>query len=181
MKRTIPLRPVPFTARSAAMLEERSLIRTLKPTPRVLGCPQGRGMMEQVYTSSVEHGSHKLACIRCSCSRLQLNSHPDNEEFIFINTNGNRFRPLYLAIGLHKHRLFQQRMAAGTLRPEDIILLAVPYNDPRVSVFTMLRDTVHAELVPPGDRQAPIFFVSEPSKLRMRKLDMWGYDFCLKE
>jgi hypothetical protein len=70
----------------------------------------------------------------------------------------------------------QRKCAAGTLSGRDFVLVKVKYNDPLVSVFTMLRDTVHCEVVLEGAGQPPVFFVTEPSRLRMDRLKLAGYD-----
>ena len=178
---TIKLKPVAVTSKILSFLEDRNLIRTLKPTRNVLDSKSQNGAIETVYSSAVEFGSHKLICVKSSSAKIKLNSHPDNEEFIIINNTKEKFKPLYIAIGLYKHAIFEQKVKNSSLKPDDILLLKWRYNDPVISVFTMLKDTPHCEISLPGEGPSPIFFVAEPSKLIMRsiKTDNYNFELCL--
>lgn len=173
----ILLTPVRFTPAIAAKLARRKLIRLLDPTPKVRSCTRRYGMLDMVYVSQPRYGSHSLACIRCCWGNLGLNSHPDNEEFIFFHPSPGQFRPLYMIIGLHGHDVMEARARSGRLSAKDFLALKIPYNHPRLSIFTMCKGALHCEFVPAGKKPAPVFFVSEPSRLPMRHFR--AVDVCL--
>lgn len=173
----IKLKPVTVTSKILSFLERRNLIRTLKPTKRVLNSKSKRGALGTIYSSSLKFGSHRLICIKPDLAKIKLNSHPDNEDFIIINNTANKFRPLYMVIGLHKHRLLEEKAKNKKLIKDDFIFLRLRYNDPKTSIFTMLKDTPHCEFILPGDGPTPIFFVAEPGRLKMRVLKLDGYKF----
>ena len=50
-----------------------------------------------------------------------------------------------------------------------------------MSVFTMLKDTLHFEIAARSRLQAPIFFVAEPSRLKLRLLNMAGYRLSIAQ
>jgi hypothetical protein len=175
--KTIKLKPVNPSQRILTLLEERKLIRTLKPTKRLINAKSQRGSVETIYSSSLEFGSHKLICISLNSAKVRLNSHPDNEEFIIVNNTRHKFRPVYIVIGLHKHALLEKKARQQILSQDDFIFLRLKYNDPKTCIFTMLKDTVHCELTFPGEGRSPIFFVTEPSRLKMRHLKLNGYKF----
>jgi len=104
-----------------------------------------------------------------------LNSHEDNEEFILINPEAGSFNPLYMIVGLHKHKIIERKAGKGTLSPSDFLALELVFNDPRVSIFTMLKDTPHFEIAASGRKQAPVFFVTESAGLRLHMADLAEY------
>ena len=178
--KTITLKPVTVTPEILARLERRGLIRTLRPTAKVLRCRDRRGTVDKIYSSAPKYGSHKLICIRLhTMNRIKLTSHGDNEEFIIINGNHRVFKPLYLVMGLRKHAALERKARAGALTSGDFILLKMKYNDCRTSVFVMLKDTPHCEVSPPVKGESPIFFVTEPSKLKINRLRLHEYRLTL--
>jgi len=86
-----------------------------------------------------------------------------------------------MIIGLHKYEIMRFRADTGTLTESDFMALTLKYNDPAVSIFTMLRDTVHFEIAARGRRQSPVFFVTEPSRLRLCPARLPGYRFELAQ
>lgn len=172
---TLTLRPRAFTPAILAFLAQRGLIRPLVPTPDVLRCRRQSGAAETIYASAAKHGTHKLICVRCTTGPIRLNYHEDNEEFILIHSRARLFNPLYMIIGLHKYEIMRFRADRGTLAASDFMALTLKYNDPAVSIFTMLKDTVHFEIAAAGRRQAPVFFVTEPSRLRLCPARLPGY------
>jgi hypothetical protein len=163
-----------------SFLAKRGLIRPLVPTRNVIQCRSSRGTVGTIYRSADAFGTHKLISVRCTTAGIKLNFHQDNEEFILISPDAGAFSPLYMIIGLNKHAVIEKKAARGTLKPSDFMALELVYNDPRLSIFTMLKGTPHFEVAGPGRRQAPIFFVSEPSRLKMRVLDMRGYRLAIR-
>lgn len=170
-----------------AFLAKRRLIRPLVPTRNVVQCRSSRGTVGTIYRSQKAYGTHKLICVRSATGSMRLNSHQDNEEFILISPDAAAFSPLYMIIGLHKHAIIERKARRRALKPSDFIALELVYNDPRVSIFTMLKNTPHYEFGASGRKQAPIFFVAEPSRLKLRVLDLRGYrlaiqgNVCLKK
>jgi hypothetical protein len=173
----IKLKAVPATSKILSLLERRNLIRTLKPTKAVLNCKSKRGTLETIYSTSLKFGSHKLICIKPNLAKIKLNSHPDNEDFIIINNTTHKFRPLYIVVGLNKHRFLEEKAKNGNLIKDDFIFLRLKYNDPKTCIFTMLKDTPHCELTLRENGPTPVFFVAEPSRLKMRILKLNGYKF----
>jgi hypothetical protein len=168
--RTLKLKPVTATGRIFAELEKRKLIRRLKATPKVLGAKSRKGAVSTIYSSSASNGTHKLICVRVNSPVLKLNFHPDNEEFIILKSTRARFKPLYIIIGLSKSAVLEAKAKRGKLNSDDFVALRLKYNDPSMSVFTMLKGTVHCEATSADKGIGPVFFVTEPSKLKMDRL-----------
>jgi hypothetical protein len=178
--KTIRLKPMNITGKILLRLEKKGLIRTLKPTAKILRRTAKNGLVDTIYSSPVEHGTHKLICVRSdNGGRIALNSHPHNEEFIVINNTGLKLKPVLMAIALSKYRDIERKARKGRLASKDFLLLRLKYNDHKTCVFTMLKDTPHCEMSEPGRGRPSIFFVSEPTNLPMRYLDMAGYTFAL--
>jgi hypothetical protein len=174
---TIKLHPVAASRKIFAALERRKLIRTLRATPKILGSKSAKGSVSTVYSSAVSNGSHKLICVRVNSSVLKLNSHRDNEEFIILKGAPAKFKPLYIIIGLSKSAALESKARRGKLRSGDFIALRLKYNDGALSVFTMLKGTVHCEATSSGRGAGPVFFVTEPSKLKMERFRLARYRF----
>jgi hypothetical protein len=163
-----------------AFLAKRRLIRPLVPTRNVVQCRSSRGTVGTIYISQKACGTHKLICVRSATGGMRLNSHQDNEEFILISPDAAAFSPLYMIIGLHKHAVIERKARSKTLKGSDFMALELVYNDPRVSIFTMLKNTPHFEFGAGGRKQAPIFFVAEPSRLKLRVLDLHEYRLAIQ-
>ncbi|MDD5347116.1 MAG: hypothetical protein PHT59_00725 [Candidatus Omnitrophica bacterium] len=173
----LSLRPRIATAQVLSLLERKGLIRTLTPPRRILASRRPEGALEVLYRSHETYGSHKLICVKKNSDLIQLNSHPDNEEFLLINTNGRTYKPLYIVIALHKKDALNRKIRERSLAAADFLCLCMDYANPRTAVFTMLKDTVHCEVTPPGRGTGPVFFVSEPSRLHVHVCRTPGY--CL--
>lgn len=180
--KTIILRPVEATKKILARLEKKGLIRTLKPTPKILRLSsRKKGGVDILYSSSPRFGSHKLICIRQDdFSEILLTYHDDNEEFLIINNTPLKFKSLYIVIGLQKRRDFERKIKDGSLTGKDIIALRFKYNDPKTGIFTMLKDTPHCQITKPGKGRPPIFFVTEPSRLTGGLIKLPGYNLIVR-
>jgi hypothetical protein len=177
---TIYLDPVLMTPRVLAFLEKKKLVRRLLPTAKLLQTRTRTGTVDTFYCSSEEHGAHKLIGIGKRSTEIKLGFHPDNEEFILINPTQRTFKPLYLIIALQKHQVFERRAARGQLTVGDLLAVECTFNDPRTCVFTLLEGTVHCEVTEPGGKQHPVFFVSEPSRLKSARCATPGVRFAVQ-
>jgi hypothetical protein len=179
--RSIPLTPVPTTPRLLRSLEKRGLIRTLTPTAKVLRPKKKSGAVDRFYASSSAWGGHTLLCIGKKSTEIKMTYHPDNEELILINGTGRRFKPLYLIVGLHKQNILEKKAARGALTARDFLAIELSFNDPRTSFFVMLKDTPHCEVTLPGRGMHPIFFVTEPAKMKCSRVSIPGYKLAIRK
>lgn len=178
--KTILLAPVRATSALFDRLEQRGLIRMIKPTKKTLATRTRTGAVDAFYVTAPAYGTHTLISVGKRSTEIRLGSHPDNEEFILINTTRLRYKPLFLVLALDKRPAFMKKMRAGTLCANDLLAVELLFNDPLTCVFCMLKDTVHCEITLPGAGQHPVFFVSEPSRLKTNKLTSKRYAFRLK-
>ena len=169
----------PVTEARMSVLEERGLIRRFAPSPDVLGTPEEAVNVERLYATEPEHGSHMLICVAFNKSKVELAIHPDNEDFILIN-EGREQKPLVLVVALHKAPEFRELVRAGQVSTDDIWALEMAFNDPRLSFFTMNGFTPHCEWTIPGPERASVFFVTEPSQLGIRPVDVGDYALSVK-
>jgi hypothetical protein len=164
----------PMTEEAMAALEERRLLQRLLPPSGVLETPERAVKVEHIYTADPQFGSHMLICVGFNRSKVELAIHPDREEFILIN-EGREQKPLILVIGLHPEPEFQRLVSTGQLTADDVWALEMKFNDPRLSFFTMNGFTPHCEWTMPGPGPASVFFVTEPSGLDIRPINMGDY------
>jgi len=158
-------------------LQKRGLIKTLAPSRRLLCSSHPNGAMETLYCASYRHGSHKLVCIKKNSGDIRFTFHPGNEEFIIMNTAARASRPLYIVIGLYARRALARKLKNGTLSARDFVCLEFSPRGKEAYIFTMLKDTVHCEIAGPGRGTGPVFFVSEPSRLKLHAFKTPGYTF----
>lgn len=173
-KLTLKVRPV--TEEAMLALEERGLLQRFLPPVDVLDVPEGEVKAAYIYTTDIEFGAHMLICAGFNRSRVELATHSDREDIFLIN-EGRSQKPLILIIGLHPEPEFQKLVSMGQLTEDDIWALELKFNDPRLSFFTMNALTPHCEWTVPGTEPASVFYVTEPSDLDMRSIDM--HDFTI--
>lgn len=172
--RELILKVRPVTDEAMSVLEKRGLLQRFLPPARALEIPEETVEVERIYTTDPQFGSHMLICVRFNKSKAELAVHPDKEDFILIN-EGREQKPLILVVGLHPEPEFQKLASAGQLTADDIWALEMKFNDPRLSFFTMNGFTPHCEWTVPGPGPASLFFVTEPSHLGLRPIDMGEY------
>ncbi len=164
-----------------AMLEDMKLINRFFPSKEMYNSIDDNDRIETEYISDPCYGSHKLICIRKNTTELNLTAHPDNEEILLINPSEFKFKPLYFIIGLEKHLLLEEKIRTNTISPDNILAIKMKYNDPETSFFTVLRGTPHWEATCVGEGLAPVFFVTEPSDLKMDYIALEPYNLILEE
>jgi hypothetical protein len=166
----ITLKPVKSSAKVFKYLEKKGLISVLKPTDKALKTRTKTGTVDILYTSNKRFGSHRLMCIGKRTKKVQLCYHFDNEDFIFINPGNIDYQKLYLIFALDKIDVFSKKLSKNLLSSKDFVAVEIVYNDPSLSFFTMLKKTVHCEVVKDEDKQHPVFFVTESSDLKNNKI-----------
>jgi len=166
----ITLKPVKSSAKVVKYLEKKGLISVLKPTDKALKTRTKTGTVDILYTSNKRFGSHRLMCIGKRTKKVQLCYHFDNEDFIFINPGNIDYQKLYLIFALDKIDVFSKKLSKNLLSSKDFVAVEIVYNDPNLSFFTMLKKTVHCEVVKDEDKQHPVFFVTESSDLKNNKI-----------
>ncbi len=178
--RFLELKPVDITPAWLSYLEKRKLVKTLTPTRKALATRSRSGAVDTVYSSPVESGTHRLICIGKRTTDITPGSHPGNEEFILLNTTRYTYKPLFLVVGLAKHPALERKAKRNGLTAADFVALRLRYNDPRTSVFVMLKHTPHCEVTLPGPGRHPVFFAAEPSRLKTRRLALRRYALALR-
>ena len=166
----ITLKPVKSSTKVFNYLEKKGLISVLKPTDKALKTRTKTGTVDILYTSNKRFGSHRLMCIGKRTKKVQLCYHFDNEDFIFINPGNIDYQKLYLVFALDKIDVFSKKLSENLLSSKDFVAVEIVYNDPNLSFFTMLKKTVHCEVVKDEDKQHPVFFVTESSDLKNNKI-----------
>jgi hypothetical protein len=164
----------PVTEEAMQRLEERGLLQRILPTREVLEAPEGEVVADFAYTTDPQFGSHTLIRAGFNRSRVEMATHSDREEIFLIN-EGRQQKPLILVIGLLPEPEFTRVISTGQLTEEHIWALELKFNDPLLSFFTMNALTPHCEWTPPGPEPANVFYVTEPSHLDMRMIDMQDY------
>lgn len=166
----INLNPVKPSVKIFSLLEKKGLIKTFKPTAKTLQTRTKTGAVDILYTSRKCYGAHRLMCIGKRTKSVQLCWHRDNEDFLFLNPQNNDYQKLYLVFALDKIYTFSAKLRNETLTGKDFTALEIEYNNPNFSFFTVLKNTVHCEVVADQKKQHPVFFVTESSDLKNNKI-----------
>jgi hypothetical protein len=166
----ITLKPVKSSTKVFNFLEKKGLISVIKPTEKAIKTRTKTGTVDILYTSNKKFGSHRLMCIGKRTKKVQLCYHFDNEDFMFINPSNTDYQKLYLVFALDKINAFNKKLSENLLTGKDFVAVEIVYNDPKLSFFTMLKKTVHCEVVKDEDKQHPVFFVAESSNLKNNKI-----------
>lgn len=176
MSKAIKIPVQKLTQQHLIELEARELIHTLK-APAIIASAPEKDADTAIYTGQEKFGSHMLLCVRKNETAITLYVHSDNEDLIFLKPKASNYKPLYLIIALHKEDAFTQKARDGLLSSKDILALEIEYNNPELLFFTIRAGTPHCEITAPGDGEAPVFYVTEPSKLDMYAVDAGSYNF----
>jgi len=180
--------PQKATAALFKKLEAKGLIKRMLPSKKALESKTRTGVVDVFYNSRTANGAHKLICVGKRSEKIKFSWHADNEDFLLIKPPKLKYKPLYMVIALCKIKEFLKK----DLGPKDFVCIELNFNDPYTSFFTMLKGTVHAELTAAGGNrvvragvarggQHPVFFVTEPSKLKDNKLKIKNYSFRINE
>ena len=176
MKKEIILKPVKASVNFFEALEKRKLIKLLRPSKNALETKTKTGAVSRFYTSQQKSGTHTLLCVGKRSTEIRLSWHEDNEDFILLNPLNIKFKKLYLIVSLLKKNDFLKKFNSGSLNAKDLAAVEMEFNNPEFSFFTMLKNTVHCEITDNEKGQHPVFFVSEPSKLKDNKLSSKFYN-----
>jgi hypothetical protein len=178
----INLEIIPAKDPAAALkkLEAKGLIRLLRPTAKVVNTKTKTGAVDYFYRSEPRHGGHCLLAVGKRSTVPTFSYHPGNEDIILINPGRAKYKPLYLIVSYLKPEAFVKTFNKGALEQKDFEAVELEFNRPETAVFTMLKGTVHCEITTPGKGRHPVFFVSEPSRLRSTKIAKNKYAFNLK-
>lgn len=166
----IELKPVKASIKVFNYLEKKGLISVLRPTYKAIKTRTNTGTVDILYTSNKNFGSHRLMCIGKRTKKVQLSYHLDNEDLLFINSLSIDYQKLYLVFALDKIDTFSKKLFKNALSSKDFIAIEIVYNNPQLSFFTVLKKTVHCEVVKDEDKQHPVFFVAESSNLKNNKI-----------
>jgi hypothetical protein len=181
MKKEIILKPVAANVELFKNLEKRKLIKLLRPAGKTIETRTKTGAVSVFYKSRAEFGTHALMCVGKRTEDIRLSYHDDNEDFILINPARMKFKKLYLILSLLKKSAFLKKFLSGMLAPKDLIAVTLKFDNPELSFFTMLKGTVHCEVTDGSKGQHPVFFVSEPSRLKDNKLTRSLYDIKMEK
>jgi hypothetical protein len=166
----ITLKPVKSSIKVFNYLEKKGFVARLKPTRKTIDTRTKTGAVDILYTSNKNFGAHRLMCIGKRNKKVQMTYHLDNEDLIFLNPYNDDYQKLYIVFALDKIDFFNKKLSKNLLTNKDFIAVEIVFNDPNLSFFTILKKTVHCEVVKDENKQHPIFFVAESSKLKNNKI-----------
>ncbi|MCL1971399.1 MAG: hypothetical protein FWG57_00190 [Endomicrobia bacterium] len=179
MKKEILLEPQKVSLSLFTALEKLKLIKLIRPAKKTLETKTKTGTVSKFYVSSAKSGAHSLMSVGKRTQDIKLSWHGDNEDFLLINPLNLKFKKLYLIISYLKKTAFLKKLTARKISKKDFAAIELEFNNPRLSFFIMLKNTVHCEITDNSKGQHPVFFVTEPSGLESNKIKMKNFDIRL--
>jgi hypothetical protein len=177
--KTITLKQVEMTPEIMSFLEQKDLIIRLFPNHHQLCVEVEETKDEAIYKSDIQYGSHMLITVTVNKTSLEnFGWHEDNEEFLLIGDP--KSSPMYLVIALCDQNALKRKITNQTLSADDFVALRVKFNDPNVSFFTMKKQIPHGELVKESTNNPPSFYVTEPTDMGMKRLDLDPYELSIE-
>jgi len=161
------------------LLEQLGAITRLLTPKDLSTVEEGKFGVRTVYATNPQYGGHKLIYVITNRTTSAVNSHPDNEDVLLINS-GNPTKPLIFVFAKYPHKEMEPKIASNTLSHKDFIALDIPFNNPRMSFFTVNKDFPHYEVTTSGPGQAPLFWVTEPTNLPLIELSLSEYTIQLE-
>jgi hypothetical protein len=165
---TIVLKPAPATLAIALSLEDRGFIRLMRPGTVTARVAPDSFTIDEWYRFPEPC---RLADVGINWYHVRPAWHPpDQNELVMMLGGSGATKPLYFVFGLHSHTELERRSEAGTLRPEDFVLLDWPYDDAAISCFVIRAGVVHCEATTRGGGTPPHVFVVGPRDLTINDL-----------
>ena len=179
MKKEILLKPEKVSEKLFLKLEKLKLIKLIRPTKKTLETKTKTGAVSRFYTSSPKSGSHTIMSVGKRSEKIRFSWHNDNEDFLLLNPENLKFKKLYLIVSYLKKKDFLKKLISETLSEKDFTAVELEFNNPKLSFFIMLKNTVHCEITKKTKGQHPVFFVSESSRLKDNKILTKNYNISL--
>lgn len=176
MKKEILLIPKKASLNLFLNLEKKKLIRLIRPLRATVETKTKTGAVSRFYTSSEKSGPHTLISVGKRAQDIRLSFHEDNEDFFLINPLNLKFKKLYLVLSCLKKKEFLKKLDSQKITEKDFIAVELEFNNPSLSFFIMLKNTVHCEITDNAKGQHPVFFVSEPARLKSNKIKTRNYN-----
>jgi len=84
-------------------------------------------------------------------------------------------KPLFFVFAYDAPEVLQEKIRERRLTPADLVVVQAKFNNPRTSFFTIEPGVVHGEFTVSGTSSDPVFFVVEPSRAGIQRLDLSPY------
>ena len=179
MKKEILLKPEKVSEKLFLKLEKLKLIKLIRPDRKTLETKTKTGTVSRFYTSSAKSGSHTIMSVGKRSEKIKFSWHDDNEDFLLLNPENLKFKKLYLLVSYLKKKDFLKKLVSENLSQKDFTAIELEFNNPKLSFFIMLKNTIHCEVTDNSKGQHPIFFVSESSKLKDNKIMIRNYNILI--
>ena len=158
-------------------LEKIGAISRLIPPEDVINIEEGRFEARRIYSTDPKYGGHMLLFVNINDTKSDLNYHPDNEEVFLFNPF--KIKPLIFLFSLSNYVEIEKKINNKTLNNNDFMALNIPFNNPKLSYFTVNKYFLHYEVTIAGPERSPSFWVTEPKDLPMNIIDMQDYNINL--
>jgi hypothetical protein len=179
MKKEIILKPKKASVNLFLELEKFKLIKLIRPARKTIETKTKTGAASRLYTSCTNSGTYTLMSVGKRTQDIKLSCHDDNEDFLLINPLGLKFKKLYLIVSYLKKTDFLKKLAAGKISSKNFAAIELEFDNPQLSFFIMLKNTVHCEITDASKGQHPVFFVAEPSQIKDDKIKTKGFNIRL--
>lgn len=169
----IRLKPRILNEKVMKKLENLKILRRLAITKTAQAAATGEVVDDKIYVANSKWGSHMLLCCGCNKTKVELATHPDNEEVILVSKG--RHKSIFIVVAIAKRQELDELIKKRKLSEKNFLALKMVYNDPNLSFFTMLANTPHCEVTSPGAGNPPCFYVTESSELPLNLIDLGEY------
>jgi len=155
------------------ILEKKGMIIRLCPSHHRFDVPEGEGIGQDIYASSISAGAHKLLAVGINRSEFSaFGVHDENEEVLLLGSKDEK--DLYMLFGLHPWEILSDKRDKGILCGDDFVCLHCKYNDPEVSFFVVCKGVLHGEATG-GEGLPATFYVTESTGIKLDFLPWNGY------
>lgn len=160
-------------------LESLGLIKRMMPPSDLSPPPGGKSYVKRIYETDILYGGHMLLFVSLNHYSARLNYHPDKEDILLINSGGI-VKPVIWVFGKSSYKETKEKIETGALSSQDFIALNIPFNNPRISFFSISKGTPHFEVTIPGTQPNPSFWVTEPSNLSIVPINLNNYQIKIE-
>lgn len=164
-------------------LEERGILTRFFSSYASAPVAEGAYLVDTLYSTDPKFGSHKVICVNYNQSEPYLSYHGDKESFILVSAEPEKHKNLYLLLCFLEAEELVKKLEQQDLSSDDLLIVQLEFNNPKLSFFTLNAFVPHCELTDPAQSKLvhPYFYVAEPTDLDNIRIDYAPYEIVFRK
>jgi hypothetical protein len=151
-------------------LVSKGFLYPLNTKKHLMEIDEGTFKVDLVNETS-KYGGHKVIAVGINVFwPMGFHYHPSKEEVFLFSSLPSK--PLYIAFARDSLAVFEEKLIATRLIPDDFFVIEMRYNDPDLSAFIVNENILHGEFTTSGRQLNPMIYVTEPASMPTNEIDI---------